>query len=108
VQGASRGLGLEFARQLLQRQGQEVVATCRRPDEAGELKELQQQSGSRLHLVQLDCTSEASIERAAEEVSQLCSHLDLLLNVAGILHNAEGLAPGDAWAAGDVGPALRP
>ena len=34
VQGASRGLGLEFVRQLAARGGVTVVATCRRPEQA--------------------------------------------------------------------------
>lgn len=64
VQGASRGLGLEFVRQLLQRPGQTVIAACRRPAEATQLQQLQQQSPN-LHLVQLDCTDEGSIEVGA-------------------------------------------
>lgn len=62
VQGASRGLGLEFVRQLLERPGQTVVAACRRPAEAAALQELQRSAPGRLILQQLDCTSEESIE----------------------------------------------
>ena len=66
VQGASRGLGLEFVRQLVSRPEQVVVAACRKPDEADQLLDLRlrlpKQASERLHVVQLDCTKEASIE----------------------------------------------
>ena len=39
VTGSNKGLGLEFVKQYLA-QGEEVVATCRNPEKAGELKEL--------------------------------------------------------------------
>jgi hypothetical protein len=76
VKGSSRGLGLEFVRQLLQRPDTSVVATCRTPPAAAQLLELQQQHGARLAVLQLDSTDEASIARAAEEVrwdGPLCS-----------------------------------
>jgi NAD(P)-dependent dehydrogenase (short-subunit alcohol dehydrogenase family) len=74
VQGSSRGLGLEFVRQLLQRPDTSVVATCRTPPAAAQLLELQQQHGGRLAVLQLDSTDEASISRAAEEVRWLLAH----------------------------------
>jgi NAD(P)-dependent dehydrogenase (short-subunit alcohol dehydrogenase family) len=70
-----------------------VIAACRRPDEASALAQLQQQHGSRLHLQQLDTLDDSSIQRAAAQLSSNLSHLDLLLNVSGILHNSSGLAP---------------
>lgn len=89
VQGSSRGLGLEFARQLLQRPDHAVVATCRTPSAARELQELQRQHGSsRLAVVQLDPNDEASIAAAAEHVAAQHSHLDLLVNASGVLHDA--------------------
>ena len=39
VTGANRGLGLEFARQLLDR-GDRVTATCRQPGRANALNQL--------------------------------------------------------------------
>ena len=68
VQGSSRGLGLEFVRQLLERPGTRVVATCRAPAAAQQLQALQQQHASQLEIVQLDSTDEGSIARAAEQV----------------------------------------
>ncbi len=72
------------------------MATCRNPDGAAELQELQGRSSGRLDIVQLDCTDEGSIAEAASQVSGSHRHLDLLLNVAGILHIPGKMSPG--WA----------
>lgn len=89
VQGSSRGLGLEYVRQLLLRPDTAaVVATCRAPATAAGLHALQAQHGTgRLQIVQLDSTDEASIAAAAEQVAASHSHLDLLVNASGILHD---------------------
>lgn len=71
-----------------------VIAACRNPDQATELGELQARSSGRLDIVQLDCTDEASIAKAAAQVSATHKHLDLLLNVAGILHIPGKMSPG--------------
>lgn len=83
--GFTTGLGLEFVRQLLQRPGS-VVATCRNPSAATELQDLKGFYQDRLHVVQLDTGNESSIEAAAAEVASRHAHVDLLLNVSGILH----------------------
>jgi NAD(P)-dependent dehydrogenase (short-subunit alcohol dehydrogenase family) len=84
---------LEFVHQLLQRPGQ-VIATCRAPDAASGLHDLQNRFGaSRLQLVQLDTADEESIARAAAEVAAAHAHLDLLLNVSGVLHIPGVLSP---------------
>ncbi|MFK7989944.1 MAG: SDR family oxidoreductase [Sandaracinaceae bacterium] len=85
IQGASRGLGLEFVRQL--RATHEVVATCRKPDGAEALRSLG------VETVQLDVTDEASVARAAETVGGRHPAVHLLLNVSGLLHDANGLGP---------------
>lgn len=93
IQGASRGLGLEFTRQLLDRPDQSVVATCRDPDAASALHELASQHSGRLSIVRLDATDEASIQEAAKRVTTEHGHLDLLVNVAGLLHIPGKLSP---------------
>ncbi|KAL4856211.1 putative oxidoreductase [Chlorella vulgaris] len=93
VQGSSRGLGLEFVRQLLQRPDHSVVATCRSPSASQQLQDLQRQHGAdRLLLVPLDPNDELSIERAAQQVATAHAHLNLLINASGILHDA-GMTP---------------
>lgn len=95
IQGASRGIGLEFVRQCLaQPKVARVVATCRAPGEATGLRELAATAGGRLRLVSLDVTDEASIAQAAAATREYAGHLHLLVNAAGVLHDAGlGLAP---------------
>jgi NAD(P)-dependent dehydrogenase (short-subunit alcohol dehydrogenase family) len=84
VQGASRGLGLEFVRQLVVTHDR-VIATCRRPADAYALAVLAA-SNPRIAILSLDATDEASIARATEEAAGLTTHLDLVINVTGMLH----------------------
>jgi len=100
VQGASRGLGLEFVRQLLGnskectgRTGGRVIATCRNPASAAELTALAQRFPDRLIVLPLDVTQPQSIKAAAAEVARTAGSLHLLLNVTGVLHTPEGLFP---------------
>ncbi|CAI5483409.1 unnamed protein product [Closterium sp. Yama58-4] len=94
VQGASRGIGLELVRQLLQRSSDShVIATCRNPAAAAPLQELQSSSGDRLTVLPLDVTDEASIEEAAQHVSATWGHLNLLINASGLLHVPGAMKP---------------
>ena len=104
VQGASRGIGLEFVRQLLAEPccGR-IFAACRRPDEARDLAGLAA-AGPRLRVVALDVADEASIEAAARVVAAETDRLHLVVNCGGVLHGgAAALAPEKRLA--DVRPA---
>ena len=81
ITGANRGLGLEFTRQYL-KDGWEVYAFCRQPNEAAELGEIISQSNGKLHLRPMDIDNQNEIEAAAKELKNL--PLDLLINNAGI------------------------
>lgn len=82
IQGASRGLGLQFARALAARDSvSAVLATCRRPEQASELRAL-----PKVHVLPLDVTSEASVAAAAEQAASATTGLDLLINCSAMLH----------------------
>lgn len=94
VQGASRGIGLEFVRQLLRRSDHgRVIATCRAPDSAAELQKLKQVYTQRLTVLPLDVTDEATIEAAAASIGESHGSLNLLVNAAGILSIPNVLQP---------------
>lgn len=95
VQGSSRGIGLEFAAQLLERPTTaHLIATCRDPAASTGLQELQARHGGRLTVLAVDTSDEGSIAAAAAAVAAAHTHLDLLINASGILHDAAtGLAP---------------
>jgi NAD(P)-dependent dehydrogenase (short-subunit alcohol dehydrogenase family) len=90
VQGASRGIGLELVRQLLgMHPDGRVIATCRRPADAEALQALAAQYSERLRLVALDVRDEDTIAAAADAVARETKELQLILNVAGILHGPD-------------------
>lgn len=90
VTGANRGLGLEFARQLLAR-GDRVVATARHPGKATELNALAARHPGHLRVLPLDVAEPRSIDALAAELPLLddALRLDLLVNCAGVLHSGE-------------------
>lgn len=79
VTGANRGIGLEFARRLVER-GDTVVATARRPEAAEALRA----TGARIEA--LDVSDPASVERFAASLGDLA--VDVLLNNAGAMERA--------------------
>ncbi|CAL9129794.1 unnamed protein product [Musa textilis] len=94
VQGASRGIGLEFVRQLLEKNDKEhVIATCRNLDGATGLLDLKKKFMERLNLLQLDVTKESTIEAAATSVRESYGSLNMLINASGILSIPDVLQP---------------
>ncbi|MBM4197016.1 MAG: SDR family oxidoreductase [Gammaproteobacteria bacterium] len=80
ITGASRGIGLEFAKRYAER-GWQVVATCRTPSTATALNEL---AASRSNIVveRLDVVDHATVDALAARLSG--QPIDVLLNNAGI------------------------
>jgi short-subunit dehydrogenase len=75
VTGASRGIGLEYCRQLQQR-GDTVIAVCRTP--SPELKDLG------VHIeAEIDLTAEAAITQLVQSLSE--RPIDVLINNAGMM-----------------------
>ena len=88
VTGANRGLGLEFARQLLAL-GDTVLAGCREPAAADALQALAAASDGRLQVLALDVADTASRDAFAAEVAARLPAIDLLLNNAGTMVSGE-------------------
>ncbi|XP_013860639.1 C-factor isoform X2 [Austrofundulus limnaeus] len=85
--GASRGLGLEFCKQILKKKSSAaVLATCRNPDAAAELRVLAGQHPGRLTVLKLDVNLEEDIRAAAALVMGGFGRLDLLVNSSAMLH----------------------
>lgn len=80
VTGASRGIGLEIARQALAR-GDRVIATTRRP--SAEVDALAAEHGSRLVRLRLDVGSVESIIEAHADLEGQVEAVDVLINSAG-------------------------
>ncbi|MBB3047955.1 NAD(P)-dependent dehydrogenase (short-subunit alcohol dehydrogenase family) [Litorivivens lipolytica] len=82
VTGANRGIGLAVSRQLAE-QGIRVLAGCRRPDAADDLKALQSQ-GLPIEAVALAVDDRGSVAALAKAVEQRFGGLDILINNAGV------------------------
>ncbi|WP_429885600.1 SDR family oxidoreductase [Geoalkalibacter halelectricus] len=81
ITGANRGIGLELARQY-GGAGWRVLACCRSPEQAADLRQLAAQQGQKIAIHALDVGSEDSISRLAEN---LCGEaIDILFNNAGV------------------------
>ena len=82
VTGASRGIGLEFAKQF-SADGWTVIGACRNPVSADELAGI---NGVEVH--QLDVDHGESVQ--AMKVALGCRPIDVLINNAGIPSHTEG------------------
>ncbi len=91
VTGSNRGIGLALVHQLAA-QGDVVFATCRDPEGATELRSLAHRYPEQVHMVSLDVTDAASIQRAFQIIARMTPALDWLINNAGVLIEGETLA----------------
>jgi NAD(P)-dependent dehydrogenase (short-subunit alcohol dehydrogenase family) len=68
-----------------------VFASCRDPEGASSLQDLAATAG--VHAIAMDIEDESSVRSAAELVAAQAPRLDLLINCAGLLHDASGISP---------------
>ena len=88
VTGTSSGFGLLASRSLLQR-GHTVFATMREAEgrnagAAKELRELAADTDGTLHVLELDVTSDASVEQAVGQALKTAGRIDVAVNNAGM------------------------
>jgi NAD(P)-dependent dehydrogenase (short-subunit alcohol dehydrogenase family) len=82
ITGTNRGIGLELAR-IFAQYDWDVIACCRKPQEALALQSIQAASEGRLKIRQLDVTDDGQIDELAESLAD--KNIDILVNNAGIL-----------------------
>jgi NAD(P)-dependent dehydrogenase (short-subunit alcohol dehydrogenase family) len=101
VTGASRGLGLELVKQLLER-GDNVAATTRSIERLNGA--LEGTDTSRLLGLQVDLTDSTQVSRANASIKERFGNLDVVVNNAGygFLAAVEEVSDGDARAMFDV------
>jgi NAD(P)-dependent dehydrogenase (short-subunit alcohol dehydrogenase family) len=107
VTGANRGLGLAFCRQLLRvPRVSRIHAACRNPEAAKDLAALSASELSRLRILPMDVTKEPSIAQMAARVGEEGRPVNLVINVAGLLHrySADGDGPGPERRLADIDP----
>jgi NAD(P)-dependent dehydrogenase (short-subunit alcohol dehydrogenase family) len=87
ITGANKGIGYEVARQLTQ-QGVRVFIAARNSNAGQQAAKRLQDDGGQAEFLELDVADEDSITAAAREFDTRADHLDVLVNNAGILENA--------------------
>ncbi|MFX0185607.1 MAG: SDR family oxidoreductase [Candidatus Hodarchaeota archaeon] len=83
ISGTSRGLGLEFVKQYLKK-GDQVIATCRNPNNAFELNELKKNYPKSLTILKLEVTNKEERDVVYNYVKDQIGSIDILINNAGI------------------------
>jgi NAD(P)-dependent dehydrogenase (short-subunit alcohol dehydrogenase family) len=95
ITGANRGLGLEFCRQYADKDWN-VIACCRNPGQADELKGIGQRYGS-VQVEALDVARLDQIDSLSKKLSD--TSIDVLINNAGVYgdHHGFGQLDYQAW-----------
>src|SRR5262245_4440017 len=82
ITSASRGIGLEFARQYAE-DGWQVFAACRDPASAAKLEPIVKAAKGNVQVLRSDVTDAEGIRQAAKQVGE--QPIDVLVNSAGIM-----------------------
>ncbi len=88
ITGANKGIGLETARQLGQKKISVLIGARDSAKGAKAVEELKKE-GIDAHAIEIDVTKEASVRQAAAQVEKDFGRLDILINNAGVMREAE-------------------
>jgi len=89
VTGANKGIGIEICRQLA-RLKHRVILSARSAERGEAAVETLAKEGLKVEFLSLDTADEASILRAARELKERISALNVLINNAAILDTWQG------------------
>ena len=98
ITGTNRGLGLELAKQYLNR-GEKVFATCRDSSKSVELESLRKSADGNLEIIELNLFSDESINQVSKAIDD--QPIDLFINNAGMMgprNISLGAVSGSIWA----------
>ena len=87
ITGANRGIGLEFVKQYA-KEGWNVLACCRNPNQASELQQVAKQYAS-VEIFKLDVTNINDIQEIVQTLKE--RPIDILINNAGIYGEEQSL-----------------
>jgi len=86
--GASRGIGLALAREVLTRSSDgTVILASRSALASSDLGQLASEHGGRLKRMTMDVSDQTSVASAAEQLAELAIRPALVMNAAGVLHD---------------------
>ena len=91
VTGANKGIGYEIARQLGER-GFHVFVGARNADAGDQAAASLRQGGASVEFVHIDVSDRASTQAAAKIVAGKTSHVDVLVNNAGVMEDKTGVS----------------
>eukprot|EP00594_Rhizosolenia_setigera_P002011 CAMPEP_0178946294 /NCGR_PEP_ID=MMETSP0789-20121207/4206_1 /TAXON_ID=3005 /ORGANISM="Rhizosolenia setigera, Strain CCMP 1694" /LENGTH=345 /DNA_ID=CAMNT_0020626271 /DNA_START=87 /DNA_END=1127 /DNA_ORIENTATION=- len=105
VTGASRGIGLQYVKSLVERTNGTIIAACRSPSTATQLHDFlnddddtddnNNRRKSRVQILPLDLENQSSIDEFSTQVEKIANgRVDALFNVAGILGDGGISTPG--------------
>ena len=84
ITGANKGIGLETAKQLLEKGFYVYLGSRKLENGYQAVEKLKSEGFTNVETVQLDVTDEDSVKKAYEEISDKTTVLDVLINNAGI------------------------
>jgi NAD(P)-dependent dehydrogenase (short-subunit alcohol dehydrogenase family) len=83
ISGSNRGIGLAFVQQYLEFDAH-IFATCRDPQNADALQQLQKQYPTKISILKLEITDTSNVAQVVKSISKQTRKIDVLINNAAI------------------------